>query len=196
MVVMAGDGKVDNKKYRACFRQKAVMIPGNQVETLIGHRILAYDSSVNTEITSLCEYVPLEQLYRECDVITLHTPSSVPYYRLNQVSFQCMKPGVMIVNTLGITRINTVALNEALENGQVGGAALVVIEREKSSNYLEPSEDSVVNRKLEKLHSFPNVILTSHMAYDTEDVEKTMAESTVKCLFEMAGNGVNPSILL
>lgn len=165
--------------------------------SVFGCRILAYDPYVNTEITSLCEYVPLQQLYKECDAITLHVPATdANYHLLNQAAFYSMKSEAIIINTARGTLIDTDALIEALENGQVGGAALDVLEDEKGLYYLNRVGDCITNGQLAILRSFPNVILTPHTAFYTENVVKGMAESTIKCLFDMADNRENPLIIL
>jgi len=162
-----------------------------------GCRILAYDLYENTEISSLCEYVPLQQLYRYCDVITLHIPADdANYHLLNQAAFNSMKSGVIIINTARGTLIDTDALIDALENGQVGGAGLDVLEDEKGLYYLNLVGDCITNRQMAILRSFPNVILTPHTAFYTKNVVKAMAESTIKCLIDMENNGENPLIII
>lgn len=162
----------------------------------LGCRILAYDPYVNTEITSLCEYVTLQQLYKECDVITLHVPATdANYHLLNHSAFCSMKSGVIIINTARGTLIDTEALIAALENGQIGGAALDVLEDERGLYFLNRVGDCIANRQLAILRSFPNVILTPHTAFYTENVVKGMAKSTIECLLDMADNRQNPLII-
>lgn len=165
--------------------------------TSFGCRILANDPHISEEIKPLCEYVPLEQLYRESDVITLHAPATDSnHHLLDRAAFCSMKSGAIVINTARGTLIDTDALIEALENGQVGGAALDVLEDENGLYYLNRAGDCIANRQLAVLRSFPNVILTPHTAFYTQNVVKGMAESTVKSLFDMADNRENPLIIL
>jgi D-lactate dehydrogenase len=136
-------------------------------------------------------------LFKECDVITLHAPSTNDnYHLLNQESFALMKKGVVIINTARGNLIDTEALIEAILNQKVAAAALDVLEDEKNLYYINRSGDCINNRQMAILRSFPNVILTPHTAFYTETTVENMAQNTVQCLLDMAAGRDNPLIII
>jgi D-lactate dehydrogenase len=162
-----------------------------------GCRIIAFDPYVNKEMSKYCEYVDLERLFRESDVITLHAPATDEnYHLLNRQAFSKMKTSVIIVNTSRGTLIDTDALIKSLETGHTGGAALDVLEDEKGLYYINRVGDCIDNRQMAILRSFPNVLLTPHTAFYTEQTVRSMAENTVQCLFDMENNVENSLIIV
>jgi D-lactate dehydrogenase len=130
-------------------------------------------------------------------VITLHAPATDEnYHLLNQQAFSKMKQGVIIVNTSRGTLIDTDALIKSLEIGHTGGAALDVLEDEKGLYYINRVGDCIDNRQMAILRSFPNVLLTPHTAFYTEQTVRSMAENTVQCLFDMENNVENSLIIV
>ncbi len=103
------------------------------------------------------EFVSLEQMYAECDVISLHLASTEDTRQcLNQAAFEQMRPGMLIINTARGELIDEAALLDALQSGRIGGAAL----------------DVFVNEPLATDHplmQLDNVILTPHIAYNTPE---------------------------
>lgn len=171
-------------------------------QTLINHlsgfgcKIFAYDPYITEQISSSFEYVSLEKLYKECDVITLHIPaSSSNYHLLNKDAFRMMKHGVVIVNTARGTLINTDDLIGYLEIGHIGGVALDVLENETDLYFYNRIGDCIENRQLAILRSFPNVIVTPHIAFYTDEVVGGMARSTIDCLFDLIEGKENPLII-
>lgn len=138
-----------------------------------GCRLLAYDLYPNEDVKKIAEYVPLDTLFAESDVITLHTNATEEnHHLLNAEAFAKMKPGVTIINTARGKLIDSDALLAALESGQVGAAGLDVLENENGLYYYNRMGDVIPNPELAALRSMPNVILTDHTAFYThEDVE-------------------------
>lgn len=133
-----------------------------------GCRIIAYDPYENDAIKDFVEYVSLEKLYGEADIITLHTNATEEnYHMICRETLNVMKDGVIIVNTSRGKLINTADLIEALENGKVGAAALDVLENENGLYYYNNVGKVMNNRELALLRSFPNVILSPHTAFYT-----------------------------
>ncbi|MDK2937510.1 MAG: hypothetical protein PWP16_1073 [Eubacteriaceae bacterium] len=160
-----------------------------------GCRILAYDPYPK-ELAD-CQYVDLETLFKESDVITLHAPSTDDnYHLLNQEAFALMKKGVVVINTARGNLINTDALIEAILNKKVAAAALDVLEDETNLYYINRSGDCIDNRQMAILRSFPNVILTPHTAFYTERTVENMARNTVQCLLDMDAGRENPLIII
>ena len=101
-----------------------------------GCRLLAYDLYPNDEVKKIAEYVPLETLLAESDVITLHTNATEENHHLiDTKAIERMKPGVTIINTARGKLIDSDALIAGLESGKIGGAGLDVIEDETGIYY-------------------------------------------------------------
>ncbi len=118
------------------------MAPAALAQTVLKHlsgfgcSLLAYDLYPNQEVKKIAEYVPLETLLAESDVITLHTNATEEnHHLLDAAAFAKMKPGVTIVNTARGKLIDSDALLAALESGQVGAAGLDVLENENGLYY-------------------------------------------------------------
>ena len=144
-------------------------------------RVVAYDKfpAENSGI----EYVPLETLLRESDVISLHCPlNDESYHILDRDAFAIMKKGVFILNTSRGALIDSAALLDALNDGIVRGAGLDVYEEEANLFYEDRSDDIMRDDTLALLVSRPNVILTAHQAFLTEEALHNIAEETVKNL--------------
>lgn len=161
-----------------------------------GCRILLRTSHPKPELEDLCKYADLETLYRECDVISLHIPADEStFHLLNEAAFAAMKPGMMIVNTARGTLIDTHALIAALTEGKLAGAALDVLEDESGLYYHNRVGECIGYEHFAQLKSFPNVILSPHTAFYTDEVVFTMAEKAVQCLADMKEGVENPLVI-
>ena len=146
-----------------------------------GMRVLAYDKFPAKD--SGLDYVELDTLLRESDVISLHCPLT-PDTRhiLNRDAFSKMKKGVFILNTSRGALIDSEALLDALNSRTVGGAGLDVYEEEANLFYEDRSDTIIRDDTLALLVSRPNVILTAHQAFLTEEALHNIAEETIKNL--------------
>ena len=146
-----------------------------------GMRVLAYDKFPAKD--SGLDYVELDTLLRESDVISLHWPLT-PDTRhiLNRDAFSKMKKGVFILNTSRGALIDSEALLDALNSRTVGGAGLDVYEEEANLFYEDRSDTIIHDDTLALLVSRPNVILTAHQAFLTEEALHNIAEETIKNL--------------
>ncbi len=164
-----------------------VIGPGKTGRTFIdicrgfGMRVLAYDKFPAKD--SGLDYVELDTLLRESDVISLHCPLT-PDTRhiLNRDAFSKMKKGVFILNTSRGALIDSEALLDALNSRTVGGAGLDVYEEEANLFYEDRSDTIIHDDTLALLVSRPNVILTAHQAFLTEEALHNIAEETIKNL--------------
>ena len=146
-----------------------------------GCRLLAYDLYPNDDVKKIAEYVSLETLLAESDVITLHTNATEEnHHLLNAEAFAKMKPGVTIINTARGKLIDSDALLAALESGQVGAAGLDVLENENGLYYYNRMGDVIPNPELAALRSMPNVILTDHTAFYTEEDVESMVRGVLE----------------
>lgn len=154
-----------------------------------GCRILAYDLYEKDSVKELAEYVSLEEIWKEADVITLHTPLTEDNYHLiNADTIAKMKDGVIIVNTARGALMDSDAFIEAIENGKIGAAGLDVVENEFGLYYYDHKSDILKNRELALLRSFPNVTVSHHMAFYTRNyVETVVKDSMMSCKLYMEG---------
>ena len=144
-----------------------------------GMRVLAYDKYPAPDI----DYVSLDTLLRESDVISLHCPlSEESYHMLDREAFDKMKKGVFLLNTSRGALIDSEALLDALNNGTLRGAGLDVYEEEAKFFFEDHSDTAVQDDTLALLISRPNVILTAHQAFLTEEALYNIAEVTVQNL--------------
>lgn len=154
-------------------------------------KILGYDIYENEQLKNeFCvEYVDVDYLCKNSDIISLHAPAKKENYHLiDEKRIESMKDGVVILNTARGELIDTQALYEALLNGKVKGAALDVLECEEAmsdacpySHYGDCEDINCLRKTLinHKMLQLPNVIVTSHIAYDTNEAVKRILDMTV-----------------
>ena len=162
---------------------------GNIGKTVVKHlsgfgcRILAYSLYEDEEVKKYAEYVSIDELIKQSDIITLHVPGNAENTHLiDAAAFEKMKDGVIIVNTARGLIIDTQALIAALKSGKVDFAALDTFEGEAGLYYLNKEMQRLDNDNMALLKSFPNVILSPHMAFYTEQAVSDMVENSIKGL--------------
>lgn len=154
-----------------------------------GCKILACDPYENPEAASIAEYVSMEKLMSESDVITFHTPATPSSFHIvNAESIQTMKDGVIIINTARGSIIDTPAFIDALESGKIGGAALDVIENELGIFYGDYKYQVIGHREMSILKDLPNVLMLPHMAFYTENAISDMVEHSICHILNHDGN--------
>ena len=127
------------------------------------------------------EYVPLDELFRCSDVISLHCPlTSDTRYIINKDSIALMKQGVYLVNTSRGDLIDTEALINGLLEGKFGGVGLDVYEEEEGVFYEDRSGDIITDDNLARLMTFPNMLVTSHMGFFTREAMQAIASITLE----------------
>lgn len=154
-----------------------------------GCKILAYDLFENEEVKRYSSYVNLETIWQEADIITLHTPlTDENYHLIGEKNLLKMKDGVIIINTARGSLIDSEAFIAAVESKKVGAAGLDVIENEFGLYYYDRKNDALTNRELAILKSFPNITVTHHMAFYTDNAIRTMVEhSLTSCKHYLEG---------
>jgi D-specific alpha-keto acid dehydrogenase len=145
-----------------------------------GCRILAHDNHPKTA----ADYVPLDELLKLSDIVTLHTPlNASTHHLLNRQRIGQMKHGTFIINTGRGSLIDTAALISALESGRLGGAALDVLEGEEGIFYADRRSKPIESTSLLRLQELPNVIISPHTAYYTDHaLRDTVENSIMNCL--------------
>lgn len=157
-------------------------------------RILAHSTTEKESVKQYAQYVDLDTLYRECDIISLHIPGRESNrHIINKDSIAKMKDGVIIVNTARGMVIDSNALIEGLESGKVGYAALDTFEEEIGLYYKNLEREQVANRTRAILGTFQNVILTPHMAFYTEQSTSDMVATTIRGLLAFETGEDNPA---
>jgi len=153
-----------------------------------GMKVIAYDPFPAKDAG--IEYVPLDDLLAQSDVISLHCPlTEQTRHILDADAFGKMKKGVFIVNTSRGALIDTEALLNALNSGIVRGAGLDVYEEEADLFFEDNSLNIMRDDVLALLVSRPNVVLTSHQAFLTEEALQNIARTTLANLDEFFGGG-------
>ena len=154
-----------------------------------GCRIYAYDKYENESVKEHAQYADLDTIFRECDLITLHMPlEEENFHLIDRKALEKMKDGVVIVNTARGGLIDTKALIEGIESGKVGAAGLDVIEDEFGLYYYDLKSDILSKRDLYILRGFPNVVVTPHMAFYTDQAVSDMVKHSIEsCLLREAG---------
>ncbi|SDU24472.1 D-lactate dehydrogenase VanH [Jiangella alkaliphila] len=145
-----------------------------------GCRVLAHDSRP----TTTAGYVPLDELLRHSDIVTLHTPLTADtHHLLDRRRIERLKPGAFVVNTGRGALLDTQALVSALESGRLGGAALDVLEGEDGIFYADCRDRVIESKALLRLQELPNVLVSPHTAYYTDHaLSDTVENSIINCL--------------
>ena len=145
-----------------------------------GATILAYDTCPGTA----ADYVPLDELVQQSDIVTLHTPLTVQtHHLLNRRRIEQMKRGAFVVNTGRGSLLDTAALVAALESGELGGAALDVVEGEEGVFYADCRDRPIDSALLLRLQCMSNVLITPHTAFYTDHaLRDTVQNSIINCV--------------
>lgn len=157
---------------------------GMIVARLLWHlrcRVLAVDLYPNEHLLDLgVEYVGLDQLLAESDLVTLNCPlTEDTHHMIDDAAIAAMKPGVMIVNTGRGPLIDTSAVVDGLKSGRVGSLALDVYEEERSLFFEDRSGEIIDDDVFARLLTFPNVLVTAHQAFLTYEALEAIADTTL-----------------
>lgn len=165
-------GVVGTGKIGQCFAQ---------IMNGFGCKLLAYDVYQNPTCLELgVQYVDLPELLAQSDIISLHCPLlPATHHLINPDSLQRLKPGAMLINTSRGGLVNTQAVIEALKTGQVGYFGTDVYEEEESLFFEDWSDTVIQDDTFQLLQSFPNVVVTAHQAFFTEDALGNIAQTTL-----------------
>ncbi len=136
-----------------------------------GCRVLAFDLVANHDLEAAgVEYLPLADLLPACDIISLHCPlNEHTRHLINAGSLALMKKGVMLVNTSRGALVDTGAAIDALKSGQLGYLGMDVYEQEEKLFFRDFSEEIIGDDQILHLMAFPNVLITAHQGFFTEE---------------------------
>lgn len=162
-----------------------------------GCRVLAYDVQQNPRCVEIgVEYLGLDALLPECDIVSLHVPL-LPETRhlINADTLGKLKRGATLLNTSRGGLIDTPALVDALRSGRVGAAGLDVYEEEEGLYYQDLSATPTRDDVLSTLLAFPNVIVTGHQAFFTHEALSTIAATTIANLSDFEQGRESENVL-
>ncbi len=153
-----------------------------------GCRILAFDVIPNPTCLEIgVEYVSLDELFASSDVVTLHCPLTPNTHHLVDAgAVSQMKPGVMIINTSRGGLVDTQAVVDGLKDGRVGYLGLDVYEEEADLFFEDLSDQVIQDDVFSRLLTFPNVLVTGHQAFFTQNALEQIAQVTASNLDAMA----------
>lgn len=147
-----------------------------------GMRILAHDLRPDPALADELgvEYVDRDALFAESDIVSLHVPlTPATRHIVDAEALASMKRGVILINTGRGALVDARALIQALKTGQVGGACLDVYEEEEGIFFRDLSDQVLLDDVLARLMTFPNVLVTAHQAFFTEEALANIAETTL-----------------
>lgn len=171
-----------------------------------GMNVLAYDVFPKDELIQKygVKYLPLDELLKESDVISLHAPlTDDNFHMIDENKFNLMKPNAVIVNTARGELIDSRALFEALSSHKIFGAGLDVLEAENvliqpdaitDFDYLTNDyiKQTLINERLLKLH---NVVITPHIAYNTQEAQDRILHITINNINSFFKGEVQNSVI-
>ncbi|MEU3598149.1 2-hydroxyacid dehydrogenase [Streptomyces sp. NPDC006798] len=163
-----------------------------------GMRLLGWDVAENPECAALgMTYTDKEQLFAEADLISLHVPL-LPATRhiVGAAALAAMKDDAVLVNTSRGGLVDTEALVEELRKGRFAGVGLDVYEAEAGLFFLDKSLEAVADDTLARLMTFPNVLVSSHQAYYTEEAVRQIVETTARNVSDWAAGRRSGNVLI
>jgi len=159
-----------------------------------GCKVIAYDPFPSeTLLQQGFNYVSLDNLYKNADIISLHCPlNQDTHHLIDKVSLEQMKDGVMIINTSRGALVNVQSAVDALYSGKVGYLGLDVYENEGDIFFEDMSDQIIHDSVFQLLLTFPNVIVTGHQGYFTdialEHIAKTTLDNLNSCKLGITNN--------
>jgi len=152
-----------------------------QILAGFGCRLLGYDKYPNNTCRNLgLQYVELETLFEQSDIITLHAPlTPETHHLIDADAVAKMKHGVMIINTSRGKLIDTKAIINAMKDGSIGSIGLDVYEEEADLFFENLSDQVIQDDVFARLMTFPNAIITAHQAFFTDTALNNIADTTL-----------------
>lgn len=167
----------------------------------LGCNVLAFDVKEDQSLVSAgIQYAPIETVFKASDIISLHCPlTDSTKHLINADSISSMKKGVMIINTSRGKLINTEDAISALKSRHIGYLGIDVYEQEEKLFFKDLSASIIEDDVIQRLMSFPNVLVTAHQAFFTEEALSQIAIKTLQNIQQLSiGTTVenDPAIML
>jgi D-lactate dehydrogenase len=155
-----------------------------------GCKVSAFDVIANKDLEAIgVEFKPLQEVLQS-DIISLHCPlNDQTKHIINDTTIAMMKKGVMLINTSRGGLIDTKAVIQALKSGQIGYLGIDVYEQEEKLFFRDLSSDIIQDDLIQRLMSFPNVLITAHQAFFTEDALSQISTTTLKNIKDFLEKG-------
>ena len=160
-----------------------------------GCKVLTYDPQPSPEAEDLgCLAVDLDTLLQRSDIVSLHCPlTPETHHLINAEQLKTMKDGVMLINTSRGGLVDTQAVIHGLKSGKIGYLALDVYEEEGDLFFEDLSDAVIQDDVFARLLTFPNVLITGHQAFFTENALQGIAQTTFENLHCFAKGKSNPN---
>jgi D-lactate dehydrogenase len=149
-----------------------------------GCKVLAYDIEPDAQLQAAgVTYVPLATLFSQSDILSLHCPlNEHTRYLINDQSVQQLKKGVMLINTSRGALIDTRSVIQGLKSATIGALGIDVYEQEEKLFFRDLSEKIIKDDIISRLSSFPNVLITAHQGFFTQEALTQIAITTLSNL--------------
>lgn len=153
-----------------------------------GCNVIGYDKFPSPHFEALgARYASPGEIGASADIVSLHCPlTPETHHIINAETLARAKPGALLVNTSRGGLVDTEAVIEALKSGQLGGLALDVYEQEADLFFRDLSSTIITDDVLQRLISFPNVIVTGHQAFFSREAVGTISETTLRSINQFA----------
>lgn len=146
----------------------------------LGCRVVAYDPFPNQSLLDSVEYVSLDEVYQAADIISLHCPlMPETEHMIDEAALLRMKTGVMLINTSRGRLVDTRAVINSLKACRIAYLGLDVYEEEGDLFFDDLSQEIIKDDVFMRLLTFPNVLITSHQGFFTEEALHAIAETTL-----------------
>lgn len=165
-----------------------------RIMTGLGCNVIGYDLSEDQNLKNIgVVYKPLKELLMQSDIISLHCPlTTETHHLINDETITQMKKGVMLINTSRGKLIHTQDTIEALKTGQIGYLGIDVYEQEEKLFFKDLSENIIDDDTIQRLMSFPNVLVTAHQAFFTAEALNEIALTTFDNILQLSsGNEIS-----
>ncbi len=153
-----------------------------------GCRVIAFDLIANRDLEAIgVEFLPLMDVLKDADIISLHCPlMEQTHHIINKETIGMMKKNVMLINTSRGGLIDTKAAIAALKSKQIGYLGIDVYEQEEKLFFRDLSANIIEDDTIQRLMSFPNVLVTAHQAFFTEEALSQIANTTLINIHEFS----------
>lgn len=153
----------------------------------LGCKVVAFDVIVNKELEQAgVTFLPLAEVLREADIISLHCPlNELTKYIINATTIAMMKSGAMLINTSRGGLIDTNAVIDALKSGRIAYLGIDVYEQEEHIFFRDLSSSIIEDDTIQRLMSFPNVLVTAHQAFFTKEALTQITITTLRNITEL-----------
>ncbi len=156
-----------------------------------GCKVMAFDLIANRDLEALgVSYHPLMEVFQQSDIVSLHCPlNEQTQHLINNGTIAMMKKGVMLINTSRGGLIDTPCVIAALKTGHISYLGIDVYEQEEKLFFRDLSTNIIEDDTIQRLMSFPNVLVTAHQAFFTHEALEQIATTTLNNVQQLLQTG-------